>query len=719
MYKTENEPADIIRTIFTQRREFILIGLTGQIGSGCSSARDILSADLSTFPEVYPSGQNKGFKNNAERDDYTIRRYAEAHWEPFVTIRVRDLLTSFILDNYHEFLEFLEQYNIVSNSDVAASQLDASLQQYCNQRSTERAKKHAVSLCSLEDDLSHERLIYGDALGDYSFDELLRQNGHVWTYNRASDVENLCARDYLFLVKVLPKISAKLAALLERYGREQENIYTQVFQDVGNIVRTYGKFTNTETTEQSPDAVYAIARRINRAIKIHRSANELLDKTHNHRCNLPIQSSEAPLHIVIDSIKNPFEASYLKDRYSAFYLFAISANEDLRRRRCESKRRSNMELLDYREHPSAAKKGLSEYLNSFNNENNNNQTTLEAELINHFDNIFRSSPKISKKVWLNAYREDTYVFSLQDVEGCIQIADVFINNSYAKEDMAKSLLRYAILMMHPGLVEPTPDERCMQIAQMAKLNSGCVSRQVGAVICDSDAHILAVNWNSPSSLPGVECISCSKRNFGNLYKRVDTNAYSTYEFHDSKFRTWLTSKYSQRWAFDEYGEPMDDDLKEKLDGLPMVYCFKDFYNDMQHAKNQLHTRSQHAEERALESCDQRITVGGTLYTTSNSCELCARKAVNFGISRIVYIEPYFGITESHVLGHPQISERVHVELFTGACQRAYIQMYTPVFPLKDELKLRGIEYFTSPSRNSNAKRNNNKAHKRRGGGYRK
>lgn len=140
---------------------------------------------------------------------------------------------------------------------------------------------------------------------------------------------------------------------------------------------------------------------------------------------------------------------------------------------------------------------------------------------------------------------------------------------------------------------------------------------------------------------------------------------------------------------------------------------------MQHAKNQVHTRSQHAEERALESCDQRITVGGTLYTTSNSCELCARKAVNFGISRIVYIEPYFGITESHVLGHPQISERVHVELFTGACQRAYIQMYTPVFPLKDELKLRGIEYFTSPSRNSNAKRNNNKAHKRRGGGYRK
>ena len=36
-------------------------------------------------------------------------------------------------------------------------------------------------------------------------------------------------------------------------------------------------------------------------------------------------------------------------------------------------------------------------------------------------------------------------------------------------------------------------------------------------------------------------------------------------------------------------------------------------------------------------------------------------------------------------------EQIRVELFTGATKRAYSQLYSPMFPLKDELKLRGIK----------------------------
>ena len=39
--------------------------------------------------------------------------------------------------------------------------------------------------------------------------------------------------------------------------------------------------------------------------------------------------------------------------------------------------------------------------------------------------------------------------------------------------------------------------------------------------------------------------------------------------------------------------------------------------------------------------------GGTLYTTSSSCELCAKKALGDNIRRIVYVEPYSGITHYH------------------------------------------------------------------------
>ena len=50
--------------------------------------------------------------------------------------------------------------------------------------------------------------------------------------------------------------------------------------------------------------------------------------------------------------------------------------------------------------------------------------------------------------------------------------------------LIRSLARIVALLMHPGLVTPTKIERCMQVAMTAKLNSGCLSRQVGAVVTD-------------------------------------------------------------------------------------------------------------------------------------------------------------------------------------------------------------------------------------------
>ena len=123
---------------------------------------------------------------------------------------------------------------------------------------------------------------------------------------------------------------------------------------------------------------------------------------------------------------------------------------------------------------------------------------------------------------------------------------------------------------------------------------------------------------------------------------------------------------------------------------------------MKNDRNQVHTRAQHGEENALEACDKSRCSGGTLYTTSSSCELCAKKALSYNIHRMVYIEPYSGITNEHVLGHRVQNgvkvrrdkvirnEPIRVELFTGATQSAYTRLYTPIFPLKDELKLRGI-----------------------------
>ena len=61
-----------------------------------------------------------------------------------------------------------------------------------------------------------------------------------------------------------------------------------------------------------------------------------------------------------------------------------------------------------------------------------------------------------------------------------------------KLSITKQLVKYITLMIHPGLIVPNDIERCMQLAYNAKYSSGCLSRQVGAVVTDSDFAVKAI-----------------------------------------------------------------------------------------------------------------------------------------------------------------------------------------------------------------------------------
>lgn len=47
-------------------------------------------------------------------------------------------------------------------------------------------------------------------------------------------------------------------------------------------------------------------------------------------------------------------------------------------------------------------------------------------------------------------------------------------------------------MMHSGLVLLTPMERYMQIAYTAKANLGCIFRQIGAKMLESEYQMLSL-----------------------------------------------------------------------------------------------------------------------------------------------------------------------------------------------------------------------------------
>jgi dCMP deaminase len=77
----------------------------------------------------------------------------------------------------------------------------------------------------------------------------------------------------------------------------------------------------------------------------------------------------------------------------------------------------------------------------------------------------------------------------------------------------------------------------MQITYTAKYNSGCISRQVGAVITDTNYSIKSVGWNNTPE-GQTPCLLRNARDFYDP-KKNNNNAYSEYERTDKIFNKEL------------------------------------------------------------------------------------------------------------------------------------------------------------------------------------
>lgn len=389
-----------------------------------------------------------------------------------------------------------------------------------------------------------------------------------------------------------------------------ESVFVKIYQEIGKNLRLSGSPYKRELVE---GMFFTIAERINTVVKqIHEFQKNKKQKT----------------FIVIDAIRSPLEAIFFQDRYASFFLVAVSSPEDDRIRRLREQKYSD-------------------------------------EDISSLDNI-EYTPR-------NLDKPDFY--SVQDIQACLQRADLYISNPDVKtevnkfQNLANQLIRFISLIRRPGIVTPSSIERCMQIAYTAKLNSGCISRQVGAVVTDKNHSIRSVGWNDA---PHGQ-VPCNLRNRDDLINGNDSEAYSDFERTDEKFLIHLkesTSKFN----------------KIELYGRNNAFCFKSEYNQLTKEKNQVHTRSLHAEENAFLQISKYglgAVEGGVLFTTASPCELCAKKAYQLGITEIFYIDPYPGIAIKHILNGG--TKPPKLTLFSGAIGKAFHRLYSPIVAYKDEL----------------------------------
>lgn len=227
-----------------------------------------------------------------------------------------------------------------------------------------------------------------------------------------------------------------------------------------------------------------------------------------------------------------------------------------------------------------------------------------------------------------------------------------------------NLIKLITLAKNPGCIPPTDDERCMQIAMTARQMSGCISRQVGAVVVNDDGYGVGIGWNdSPAGLP-----SCSLRTGKELVDSLDQTIFSDFELNE-KFVQHIKNNYY----------------------VDKPFCFKrELPSVLNKPENQMaeFTRALHAEENAIFQALRNTgndLEGATLYTTDETCTLCGKKAFQLGVKRIVYIDEYPGVAISQTI---MAGKRdIKVEKFEGVIGSAYFRLFTTLLPENELIQL--------------------------------
>lgn len=83
-----------INELYSEGDYFIVLGLTGRTGSGCSTVASILTSEKGKIKHSLYSGNTPS--NNEERKQRIILKHFSNKWEKFTLLQIRSLITLLI-----------------------------------------------------------------------------------------------------------------------------------------------------------------------------------------------------------------------------------------------------------------------------------------------------------------------------------------------------------------------------------------------------------------------------------------------------------------------------------------------------------------------------------------------------------------------------------------------------------------------------------------------
>lgn len=638
--------------IYSLRKNFTVIGLTGPMGSGCSKVAEFLSREKDKFFDNNqvrnPKDINiKDAEGNVIYNNILFQRkfnicynYTKNNWDKYIFIDYKKVILFYVLDYF---------INVKKCNDIKEELTNLIISNFKKSMSDENFddSKMLINKKELNKIFTKSNVKINDLVDEI---KSIKNTGGLLKIKTPKKLKSL--HNVFFLPSShFNKLCIKLIKLFT-----EKNYYlrTLFFHQIACNIRTSGK-PNTKGTKNCMDFVYNNAMLINRLIKAYKTYSE----------------DSGTCQIVINSLKNSLEIMYFKERYSAFYMIAVHSDEN-RNTVFNSIVKSNLE------------------------KSRTVERLVDLDNTEYKTNDFRVG-----------------IFSSPDIENCIQKSDIHLIHKKHSENADKNsipdfysiheqLIKYLALIQQPGIITPNNIERCMQMAFNSKLNSGCISRQVGAVVTDEGYAVKSVGWNDTPK----KTIPCILRNVQEVMPGstllYNDSTYSKFELPASDFKYKINSN-----KHDSKGKPKNVEFVDKnfsanvkalysesklkaitSDGKNCSYCFKTLHNKFEGEDNQVHTRSLHAEENAMLQISKFGGQGlknGFLFTTASPCELCSKKAYQLGIKKVYYIDKYPGISKEHIIGvgfdAPELIQ------FNGVVGRSFNKLYEPFLAYKDELSL--------------------------------
>lgn len=287
-----NKNSLAIDKLYDESSNFIIIGLTGRTGSGCSTSAEILTQNEMNLPDTDKSH----YQGNESRKYRIVKKYIEKNWQPFVWLQVRVVITRYILT-----LSFNQLALLIS-------------------------KSANIPLSDITHELGSHKSKYNEM-----HEEVLAYLRLPETHK--TQISKKKEKAYNLYLNVLPKYSDEFRDVLKSV---RQDIYVKLYQTVGDNIRTTGfphgrKFNN--------EKIFDLVVTINQIIK----SIAFIHHKNNRSC-----------HIVIDAIRNPLESIYFQERFANFYLVSVNTSNENRinhLRNSHSYTDSQIKELDQKEYP--------------------------------------------------------------------------------------------------------------------------------------------------------------------------------------------------------------------------------------------------------------------------------------------------------------------------------------------------------------------------------